>query len=80
MHRCLAVEDIVEEILLFAEASSDAVGSPRAPSYAFLRACKAFYEPACNVRWRVLKSFLPLVQLFSNGVPRQGPTTLDFPW
>ena len=77
MHRCLAVEDIVEEILHYAETGSTVVGTKRAPSFVLMQACKSFYQPACNVRWSTLVAFSPLVRLFSQGAVGKGPTTLE---
>ena len=61
MHPCLYVHDIVELIARFAE---DGAGSGASPALALLQTCRAFYEPACNIRWNRLKSFQPLLSLF----------------
>ena len=65
MHPCLAVQDIVELIVRFAEDASLFVpGRQPSPSLVLLQTCKSFYEPACNVRWRHLTQFEPLLRLF----------------
>ena len=65
MHACLAVQDIVERIAQFAEDAH--VASPNAshssPCVALSQPCRNFYEPGCNVRWRHLTKFEPLLRL-----------------
>ena len=84
MHRCLEVEEIVELITQWAEdihwEEWWAVRDPK-PSVVVAQTCRAFYEPGCNVRWRELPSFDPLLRVFlanrNVALKRDGPVSLE---
>ena len=85
MHPCLAVEEIVELVARFAQDEVDEAWSKRlvrlrSPAIALAQTCKSFYEPACNVRWSLLKSVQPLLRLFKpdlSVVSSKGPIPLE---
>lgn len=60
MHRCFYVEEIVELIAAFA---GDGRYHGRPPA-SLARTCRSFYDPICNLVWRKLDSFVPLLALF----------------
>ena len=64
MHRCLAIQEIVELIVSFAEDTHASSNSLHHPSTAILQTCRSFYEPGCNSRWRELTQFGALLNLF----------------
>ena len=45
MHRCLAIQEIVELIVSFAEDTHASGNSLHHPSTAILQTCRSFYEP-----------------------------------
>ena len=77
MHPCLAVHEIVELVVGFAEDDyyCFSVGNSTPPSLTLLQTCRSFYEAGCNARWKHLDRFEPLLRLFtpnpavSNGHP-----------
>ena len=83
MHSCLKVEEVVEMIALFAdiEAEEDWIQRWPPPSAALARTCRRLYEPACNILWRKLQSFEPLLRVFiahrSATAKPDSPVSLD---
>ena len=82
MHRCLAIQEIVELIVSFAEDAHVSSKGSQHPSIAILQTCRSFYNPGCNSRWRELTQIEPLLNLFDpNPQARSGsegrPTPLE---
>ncbi|GJE98874.1 hypothetical protein PsYK624_151110 [Phanerochaete sordida] len=65
MHRCLKVHEIIQ---LIAEALNTDRYATQQSVLNLGKTCRAFYDPAMNVLWRVLHDFTPLLRCFPKGV------------
>ena len=66
MHRCLVVQEIIEQVARFAEDAHVATKGVQPPSVVLLQTCRSFYEAGCNVHWRIIPRFEPLWNIFSS--------------
>ena len=64
MHPCLLVSEIIELIIKFSDSNNPPHSSPAA----LAQTCRAFYEPACDIRWKSLNSLQPLLRCFSGDI------------